>query len=69
MGQEVVLCSEGQKMGTFTKGWQVGKKEQTAAEPGSQEQTKGIINNTHESECPRSAPLAPSNPSTLRQPL
>lgn len=27
MGQEVVLCSEGQKMGTFTKGWQEGKKE------------------------------------------
>lgn len=43
--------------------------EQMATESGSQEQTKGIINKTHESECPRSAPLAPSNPSTLRQPL
>lgn len=43
--------------------------EQMAAESGSQEQTKGIINKTHESECPRSVPLAPSNPDTLRQPL
>lgn len=65
MGQEVVLCS-GKKMGVFNKGRcdreretlttesrQLWGRPPSSVKAGSQDSTKDIINNTHESEWPQ----------------
>lgn len=83
MGQEAVLCS-GEKWGHSPRTDMIGKERKRNAdrrervvmrppprsvEAGSQDSTKGIINNTHESEWPQVKHFSFFQPFHFEQPL